>query len=161
MPLAVDPLGFSTGWSCGGLCKSTRGVPAVSALRPRSRCLSVMHDIASLQLAAKVKLRELSWNTRRTVPRSASNALGWPLHGVKQLPQLLVQEEPTETMNAEFSSERDPSLGEILAVYLEAVEAGQAPDRQQLLARYPELATQLRAFFANQDQLAAFTGPGP
>src|SRR5262249_27785725 len=56
-PLAVDPLGFSTGWSCGGLCKSTRGVPALPALRSRPGGLSVIHDIASLQLAAKVKLR--------------------------------------------------------------------------------------------------------
>src|SRR6266849_6544114 len=66
-----------------------------------------------------------------------------------------------EAMNAEHSSDRDQRLGEILAAYLEAVEAGQAPNQQELLARHPDLAGELEAFFANQAQLAAFVGPRP
>ncbi len=55
--LAVDSLGFSTGWSCGCLCKTPRGFSAVPAIRPRPRSMNGKCDIASLLLAAKVKLR--------------------------------------------------------------------------------------------------------
>jgi WD40 repeat protein/tRNA A-37 threonylcarbamoyl transferase component Bud32 len=59
---------------------------------------------------------------------------------------------------------RDPSEGErrlndLIAAYLEAVEAGQAPDREEWLARHPDLAGELRAFFANHDRLARVGGP--
>src|SRR5262245_9209329 len=48
---------------------------------------------------------------------------------------------------------RDERVGDVLAAYLEALDAGWAPPRAQLLARYPELAPGLEAFFANGDRV--------
>jgi tRNA A-37 threonylcarbamoyl transferase component Bud32 len=49
-------------------------------------------------------------------------------------------------------SHPDP-LDVVIAEYLQQVEAGQVPDRAALLARYPELADRLRAFFADFDRV--------
>jgi serine/threonine protein kinase len=58
----------------------------------------------------------------------------------------------------ESNSARDERVNEILAEYLEAVEAGRAPDRQAFLAQHAEFAAELSAFFANQDQFAHAAG---
>jgi serine/threonine protein kinase len=59
-------------------------------------------------------------------------------------------------------SEREQRLNEVLAAYLEAVEAGQPPDQREVLLRHPDLAGELTAFFANQDRLAWLARPrGP
>src|SRR5262245_50779093 len=58
-------------------------------------------------------------------------------------------------------------LEDIVLAYLTAVDAGQPPTRQEFLNRYPQFATDLMAFFADQDQTISCVspfrqvGPGP
>jgi WD40 repeat protein/tRNA A-37 threonylcarbamoyl transferase component Bud32 len=64
-------------------------------------------------------------------------------------------------MNPTFTdaTDRAEHFSEILAAYLEAVDAGWAPARDELLARYPEFRGDLEAFFAAQDQVHSLAEP--
>jgi eukaryotic-like serine/threonine-protein kinase len=53
-------------------------------------------------------------------------------------------------------SSQEPTLISILQAYLEAVDAGQKPDREELLSRHPDLADELRGFFADQEKMDRF-----
>jgi non-specific serine/threonine protein kinase/serine/threonine-protein kinase len=53
-------------------------------------------------------------------------------------------------------SEED-RVDRVIAEYLRAAEVGQAPDQHELLSRHPDLASQLAAFFADQDQAQSWT----
>jgi serine/threonine-protein kinase len=56
-------------------------------------------------------------------------------------------------------SDRAQRLGDVLAGWLEAVENGQAPDRQEWLKRYPEFAAELSQFFAGQEEIGRLAAP--
>jgi WD40 repeat protein/tetratricopeptide (TPR) repeat protein len=49
---------------------------------------------------------------------------------------------------------RDRRLEGILQTYLQAVDAGRAPDRDALLRQHPEFGSELAAFFTKQDEVA-------
>jgi WD40 repeat protein len=56
-------------------------------------------------------------------------------------------------------ADREERLCEALAAYFEAAQAGQVPDRDAWLARYPDLAHQLAGFLADEDRLLRATAP--
>jgi WD40 repeat protein/serine/threonine protein kinase len=56
-------------------------------------------------------------------------------------------------------SDREDRLDEIILAYHEAADAGQAPDPQEFIARYPDLAEELTAYFAAQRRLDPFVAP--
>jgi RNA polymerase sigma-70 factor (ECF subfamily) len=66
-------------------------------------------------------------------------------------------EEPGFDMTNDHSS-NESRLDEIIAEYLQRVEAGQPVDREALLQQYPELADELRAFFADDSQWKRMAG---
>jgi serine/threonine-protein kinase len=56
-------------------------------------------------------------------------------------------------------SETDDTLDEVLTRYLRAADRDRAPPPQSLLALYPEWASELQEFFADQEQVEAVTAP--
>jgi eukaryotic-like serine/threonine-protein kinase len=58
-----------------------------------------------------------------------------------------------------LSPSRDQRVDAIIAAYLEAVDAGRTPDRQELLARHPDLAADLEVFFADHDRVDRLAQP--
>src|SRR5262245_46887156 len=55
-----------------------------------------------------------------------------------------------EPQNATESGDR---FSDVLAAYLEAVDAGWAPTRDEILSRYPQHAVEWQTFFANEDRI--------
>jgi eukaryotic-like serine/threonine-protein kinase len=66
---------------------------------------------------------------------------------------------PLSTATAEHDRDRDRRLDDVLAAYLDEVESGHTPDRRAWLARYPDLAVDLAAFFANHDHFGRIAAP--
>ena len=61
-----------------------------------------------------------------------------------------------------MSDNQSPNnLDDVIARYLEQVERGESPDREQLLREHPHLADSLRGFFVNHDQMQAAVGGDP
>src|ERR1043165_8693022 len=50
----------------------------------------------------------------------------------------------------------DQKLDSILHAYLQAMDAGQQPDREALMQQHPELAAELREFFTDQEKMDRF-----
>src|SRR4051812_34032061 len=51
---------------------------------------------------------------------------------------------------------REQKLESILHAYLQAADAGQQPDREELVRQHPELVGELREFFADQEKMERF-----
>jgi len=59
----------------------------------------------------------------------------------------------------EHALDREQRLNEVIAAYLEGLEADEPPDRSAVLAQHPDLAGELALFFTNQDHVARLTAP--
>jgi serine/threonine protein kinase/Flp pilus assembly protein TadD len=57
------------------------------------------------------------------------------------------------------SRARDDLLDEVVTAILEYIEDGQALNAQEWLTRYPEFASDLEAFFTDQDKVSRWTAP--
>ena len=57
--------------------------------------------------------------------------------------------------------DRERQVNEIITAYLEAVDAGQRPDRQEWLRQYPEFAAELEAFLAEYAWVDRIGEPSP
>ncbi len=62
-------------------------------------------------------------------------------------------------MSQPGKSQRERRLDEVVTAYLQEVERGGAPDPAEWLARYPDLAAELAAFFAAQQQVDQLAAP--
>ena len=58
-----------------------------------------------------------------------------------------------------MSSEREQRFQEIVAGYLDDLEADRAEDLPSFLSHHPDLAEEIAAFFTHQDQVARLTAP--
>ncbi|MCA9024612.1 MAG: serine/threonine protein kinase [Planctomycetaceae bacterium] len=60
-------------------------------------------------------------------------------------------------MNEADNPESDDSLSEVLAAYLQGIDSGNHIDREHLLAKHPECATALLAFFQGEEQIESLS----
>src|SRR6516165_3373504 len=67
--------------------------------------------------------------------------------------QPMISQEPT------VDPEERSRFEAVLGAYFEALDAGQSPDRRELLARHPDLASELAEFFAEQDRFHRLVAP--
>jgi WD40 repeat protein/tRNA A-37 threonylcarbamoyl transferase component Bud32 len=65
------------------------------------------------------------------------------------------------TNQSNESAEREQRVNGIIAVYLEAERNGQAPDPRAVLEQHPEVAAELRSFFADKDRFNRLAEPMP
>jgi eukaryotic-like serine/threonine-protein kinase len=56
---------------------------------------------------------------------------------------------------------REKRFNEVVGAYLEAADAGWAPDQFALIKRYPEFSSELEAFFVAQSHVDGWAYPGP
>jgi hypothetical protein len=57
------------------------------------------------------------------------------------------------------STSRELHVNEVIAAYLAEADRGHAPDRAEVLARHPDLAPELEAFFADRDRFVRAAAP--
>ena len=62
-------------------------------------------------------------------------------------------------MSQTNNSSSDDRLNEILAEYLQAVDAGESPNEEKLLEQYPQFAGQLREFVADKRKIDEIAKP--
>src|SRR3954451_11974375 len=70
-------------------------------------------------------------------------------------------EERAMTPSSPPDTLRQRLLEEVLKEYMERLDRGEGADQEQLLAGHPELAEELRSYFAGVDEVARLAQPAP
>jgi hypothetical protein len=65
------------------------------------------------------------------------------------------------TDEADSATSQERAVGAIIAGYLEALDRGEAPDRDALLRQHPAHTRELECFFADQDRVRCLAGAAP
>src|SRR5437899_847995 len=82
-----------------------------------------------------------------------------PAPGQRSEGRFNLSREAFVTTEPSAASQREDQLDEIVLAYLKAVDAGETPDHQAILARHPDFATELAAFFDDQENINRFSMP--
>ena len=61
--------------------------------------------------------------------------------------------------NSGDDAEHEQQLESVIADFIRACDVGEVPNRQAILERHPDLADELRDFFAQRDRMNQFAGP--
>ena len=64
----------------------------------------------------------------------------------------------SNVMPSSHTFRRERKLNAAIAEYLQAIEAGRAPDRRDFLERHGDLTDGLLSFFANEDHVKCMAG---
>src|SRR5262249_8752197 len=79
---------------------------------------------------------------------------------IKEAPRATSTARHRRNMNRETTdTDREQRLNEVLLAYVEAAQAGGAPDRRRLLGAHPDLRAELEEFFAGHDEVERLAAP--
>src|SRR5262249_39123589 len=87
-----------------------------------------------------------------------------PLYGGlwgQRLSVITIDTDEPRTMTPSYpsNSSQQGLLEEVLEDYMQRLDRGEAVDREQLLARHPELTDELRSYFAGSDEVERLARP--
>ena len=137
--------------------RAVRGEELLRLAHALARLPEDQRRVVELHYLKGLTVAEVAEQIGRTRPA----AVGLLFRGLKRLRELL--REPGEsdhgTMNSPATPTGKSGGTEVLLAFVEALEAGREPDRDQFLAAHPDLRPDLESFLAGHDEVARLTAP--
>jgi hypothetical protein len=124
----------------------------------QEQALRVAEALASLPEAPRQALDLLHWQgwtlaeIAAHMGKSRAAVAGLIKRGLEQLRRKMKMSKPDP-------SGHEQHVNEVIAGFLEAVEAGKAPNPEEFLSQHAEITTELKAFFAAREQFASPVAP--